>query len=143
MNPNLDLPTIAERPGAAVVIYDGHCVFCRSQVNRLAKWDRNRKLAFLSAHDPETSRRYPDFRLDAISEQRYVVDPQGRRHAGVGALRYLSLRLPRLWALAPWLHIPGSAPIWQWFYRQIARRRYRWGKVKDPCDDESCRIHFR
>jgi len=142
MNPTLALPTIDDRPQAAVVIYDGNCVFCRFQVSRLARWDRFGKLAFLSAHDPEAARRYPDLSHEALMEQMYLVDPHGKRYAGAAAFRYLSLRLPRLWALIPWLYIPGSLPIWQWLYRQVAKRRYRWGKMKDECDDESCRIHF-
>jgi len=142
MNPNLALPTIDERPGAAVVIYDGHCVFCRSQVNRLARWDHLGKLAFLSAHDPEVARRYPDLSHDDLMQQMYVVDPKGKRHAGAGGFRYLSRRLPLLWVLVPCLHIPFSLPVWQWLYRQVAKRRYRFGKVEE-CDDESCRIHYQ
>ena len=141
MTPNLALPTIDERPQAAVVIYDGNCVFCQFQVARLARWDRFGKLAFLSAHDAETSRRYPELTHDALMEQMYVVDRYGKAHAGAAALRYLSFRLPRLWALIPWLHIPGSLPIWQWLYRQVAKRRYRWGKTKDACQGDACSVH--
>jgi hypothetical protein len=48
--------------------------------------------------------------------------------------------LRRLWWLAPVLHIPLSMPVWQWLYRQIADRRYRWGTV-DDCADEGCTVH--
>ena len=142
MHPNLALPTIDDRPRAAVVIYDGNCVFCRLQVARLARWDRFGKLAFLSAHDPQTPHRYPDLSHEALMEQMYIVTPAGQRHAGAAALRYLSLRLPRLWALIPWLYIPGSLPLWQWLYGQVAKRRYRFGKTKDACENEACSVKY-
>lgn len=125
-----------------MVIYDGECRFCRGQVARLARWDTRGKLAFISAHDPEAARRYPDLSHEQLMQQMYVVDPQGKRHAGAGAFRYLSRKLPRLWLLAPWLHIPGTLPLWQWMYRQVAKRRYRWNKA-EVCDDQSCQIHYR
>jgi hypothetical protein len=46
--------------------------------------------------------------------------------------------LPRLWCLAPLLHIPGSLPLWQFLYRQVAKRRY---KIAGTCEDGTCRLH--
>lgn len=133
------LPSIADRPGADVVIYDGNCSFCRSQVSRLAAWDGGGRLAFLSAHDPMIPQRYADLPFDRLMAQMYVVDRRGRRHGGAAALRYLSRRLPRLWILAPLLHIPFSLPLWQWMYRQVAARRYRLAGGP-ACADGTCRI---
>ena len=66
------------------------------------------------------------------------------RLGGAAALRYLSRKLPKLWVLAPFLHIPGSLPIWQWGYRQVAKRRYKIaGKQSGQCDDGgTCELHF-
>lgn len=133
------LPSIADRPTADVVIYDGNCPFCRSQVSRLAAWDGGGRLAFLSAHDPIVAQRYADLSLDQLMAQMYVVDRRGRRHGGAAALRYLSRRLPRLWILAPLLHIPFSLPLWQWVYRQVAERRYRLAGGP-ACTDGTCQI---
>ncbi len=52
----LDLPTPADFPAADVVIYDGHCKFCRAGVTRLQWLDGKNRLAFLSLHDPEVAR---------------------------------------------------------------------------------------
>jgi predicted DCC family thiol-disulfide oxidoreductase YuxK len=134
------LPTPAERPEADVVIFDGHCRLCTAQVRKLAWWDCQHRLAYLSLHDPEVARRCPDLTHDALMKEIYVVDQRGARHRGAGAIRYLSRRLRRLWWLAPLLHIPGSLPLWQWCYRQIARRRYRFGRT-DDCESGSCSIH--
>lgn len=136
------LPTPADRPDADVVIYDGHCRMCSAQVRKLDWWDCQHRLAYLSLHDPEVAQRYPDLSHDALMQEMYVVDGRGVRHHGAGAIRYLSRRLRWLWWLMPVLHIPGSLPLWQWLYRQIARRRYRFGRT-DQCDSGTCRLHGR
>jgi predicted DCC family thiol-disulfide oxidoreductase YuxK len=138
--PAVRLLSPAERPDADVVIYDGNCHMCTAQVRKLAWWDCRGKLSYLSLHDPEAARRYPDLTHDMLMEQMYVVDQQGNRYGGAAAFRYLSRRLRRLWWLAPLLNIPGSLSLWQWMYRQVAKRRYQFGRV-DECDGEACRSH--
>lgn len=138
----MKLPTPDELPHADVLIFDGQCRICRGQVERLALWDGKGRLAFLSLHDPVVAERYPDLSHDYLMTNMVLVDRQGRRHAGAEAMRYLSRHLPRLWILAPLLHIPFSLPLWQWLYRQVARRRYRIGG-KLECDGDACAVHFR
>lgn len=136
------LPTPAERPNADVVIYDGDCSFCTGSAKKLAKWDTGGRLSFLSLHDPEVARRYPDLSHDALMREMYLIDGQGRRHAGAAAFRVVTRRLPRLWILAPILHIPFTLPVWQWFYRRFAAMRYRFGRTSNSCDSGACSIHF-
>jgi predicted DCC family thiol-disulfide oxidoreductase YuxK len=133
------LPTVFERPDADVVIYDGHCKFCRGQVERIHRFDTGGRLAFLSLHDAEVAHRYPDLEHEALMQQMVVVDRHGGRHWGAAGLRYLSARLPWLWWLAPLMHIPGSLGLWQFCYREFAKRRYLFGKTAD-CDSGSCRL---
>lgn len=137
---NGPLPTPAQRPEADVVIYDSHCRLCTGQVRRLARWDSRNRLAFLSLHDPLVAERYPDLTHDDLMKQMYVVDQRGRRHGGVAAIRHLSQRLPRLWPLMPLMHVPGSLPVWNWLYRQVAKNRYRFGKTTE-CNDDACSLH--
>lgn len=136
------LPTIVERPSADVVIYDGHCRFCTQQVRKLARWDFRRQLAFISLHDEGIRLRYPDLTHEQLMEQMYVVTHTGERYAGAAAFRYLTRRLPPLWILAPFLHLPFSLRLWQWAYRQVAKRRYQLLKT-DACEGGVCEIHFR
>lgn len=138
------LPSPAENPDADVVIYDGHCKFCTGQVQNLARWDNSgHRLAFLSLHDPLVAKRYPDLTYDQLIEQMYVVDRAGKRHAGADAFRYLTTRLPRLYPLAPLMHIPFLMPLWRWGYRQIAKRRYSMGKTADACANDACKVHLK
>lgn len=141
--PPLPLPTPAERPHSDVVIYDGNCQFCRGQVDRLRWWDGGGRLAFLSLHDPSVNQFCPDLTHDQLMEQMYVVERRGGRHGGAAAIRYLSRRLPSLWWVAPILHIPFSLPLWQWLYRQVAIRRYRWNQPQSDCENGACRVHLR
>ncbi|MBL9122355.1 MAG: DUF393 domain-containing protein [Planctomycetaceae bacterium] len=137
-----DLPAPDQRPTADILIYDGHCRICRAQVERLNRWDSRKSLAFLSLHDAEVARRFPDLTHDELMQQMVVIDRQGKRHWGAEAVRYLSRQLPRLWPLVPVLHLPGSLPVWRWCYRLMADWRYRLGGRVD-CDDGACALHFK
>ena len=138
------LPSPTERPGTDIVIYDGDCRFCTAQVQNLARWDKRGRLSFLSLHDPEVGSRFPDLTQDQLMEEMYVVDPRGRRYAGGDAFRYLTTRLPALYPLAPFMHLPFTRPIWRWGYRQVAKRRYAIaGKTAAGCDSDACRVHFK
>ena len=136
------LPHPDDHPQSEVIIYDGHCQFCSKQTERVARWDRRGKLAFLSLHDPEVATRYPDLTREQLLQAMYLIDHRGKRYAGAAAFRYLAAKIPRLWILLPLLHVPFSLPLWQWMYRQVAKRRYRWNKDQ-VCDDDECSIHFR
>src|SRR5688572_6058447 len=134
------LPTPEERPGADVVIYDGHCRICTSQVRKLLWWDSKKRLAYVSLHDPVVGEKYPDLTHDRLMQEMVIVDRNGRRHFGADAIRYLTIRLPKLWWASPILWFPGSMYLWRFFYRIIANSRYKFGKIED-CDGGSCSLH--
>jgi predicted DCC family thiol-disulfide oxidoreductase YuxK len=136
------LPTPDERPEADVVIFDGECRICRAQIERVARWDSRGRLAYLSLHEPVVARRFPDLSYDDMMRQMYLVDRRGGRHGGAAALRVIARRLPRLWPLVPLLSLPGTLPLWQWLYQQVAKRRYRLGG-KHECSEGSCKLHER
>lgn len=138
----LELPSPLDLPSADVVIFDGQCSFCRSQIARIRRADGNgNRLAFISLHDELVQQRWPDLSHEQLMDEMTIVDTAGNRHGGAGAFRYLTRRLPRWWILAPVMHFPGVMFIARWAYKQIAKRRYKWGKV-DACDDGSCAVHL-
>ena len=135
------LPDPDKLSHADVVIYDGNCNFCQTQVRRLRRLDCcGSRLSFISLHDPRVAERYSDLTHVQLMEQMYVIDREGSRHGGADAIRYLSRRLPLMWLAAPILHLPGSAALWRWMYRQVAKRRYKLAGKK--CDGDSCSVHF-
>ncbi|MBX3421552.1 MAG: DUF393 domain-containing protein [Pirellulaceae bacterium] len=132
------LPDPSQLPSADVVIWDGHCNFCRSGVERLRRLDSN-QLAYLSLHDQRTATLCPDLTHTQLMEQMWVVTAQGKKFGGADAAKYLSRKLPKLWWLIPLLHLPGSMPLWRWLYQRIALRRYQLaGKT---CENGTCKLH--
>lgn len=120
-----DLPDPDERSAADVVIFDGSCPLCTGLCRWLERVGGRRRLAYLSLYDLRTDERYPDLPRRELLEHVYVVEPNGRKHRGAQAVRYLSRRLPAMWPLAPLLHVPGSLPLWRWLYRVFSRHRHR------------------
>jgi predicted DCC family thiol-disulfide oxidoreductase YuxK len=144
------LPTPSDLPDAHVVIFDGKCVFCQKQVRNLRKFDGGDRLAFVSLHDPLVAERYPDLTYDQMMDQLYLIPSKSsgrsdQRYGGAEAVAYLTTQFPRLWLLAPILNFPFLMPVWQFFYRLVANRRYKIaGKQPDACDpDGTCDLHFK
>lgn len=155
--PDLRFPHPTERPESIVVIFDGQCRFCTSQVRILQRLDFSRRLSFISLHDPLVSQWYPDLTYDQLMKQIYVIpatdstrsrrqdsaDPV--RYGGAEGFRYIAWRLPIFWPIAALLSIPFTMPLWKAMYDFIARQRYRFGKLggEDPCGpDGTCELHF-
>ena len=123
-----------------VVLYDGQCNFCRSQINVLRRLDGRRRLEFVSLHDPQVAKNYPNLTFDQLMEQMWIVTPEGAQHGGAYAVRYLSRRLPILWPLAPLMHFPFTMPLWCFLYRLIAKYRYK--LAGRDCDEGgTCTLH--
>ena len=137
-----NLPSPDERPEADVVIFDGECRFCQANVALFRRLDRGARLSFISLHDPAVYERWPDLNHDQLMQEMMVIDRHGHRHAGAASIRYLSRRVPLMWPLAPFLHIPFSMPVWTWLYRQVAKRRYLIAGKQAGCDGDSCKVHF-
>ncbi len=130
--------TTATKPERDVVLYDGKCRFCRSQIAVLRRLDLTGRLEFLSLHDPRVAKDFPEIPMEDLMREMVAIDREGGVFAGVRALRMLSRRLPLLWPLAVPLHFPCSLPVWNWLYRFIARNRYR---IAGTCDEGTCRLH--
>ncbi len=135
-----NLPTPDQRPDADVVIYDGQCGICTAQVSRLQRWDSQGKLAYLSLHDEQVARRWPEMSADRLMQEMCIVDTGGRQHWGPEAVRYLTRRLGKLWWMSPFAHFPGSMFLWRPLYRWVARNRYRLSG--NPCEEGgTCHLH--
>jgi predicted DCC family thiol-disulfide oxidoreductase YuxK len=136
------LPRPDERPGTDVVIFDGKCRMCTAQVRKLLWWDCRKKLSYLSLHDEEVTRLFPDLSHDRMMQEMVIVDRDGHRHWGPEAIRYLTSRLRRLWWATPFTYFPGSMFLWRPLYRWVARNRYRFSGGEAACDEGgTCALH--
>lgn len=129
--------TTATRPALDTVLFDGACRFCRGQIAVLRRLDVGGRLRFVSLHDTEAGRDFPELPPQELARQMYVVDTRGRARGGAEAVRYLTRRVPLLWPLALPLHVPGSLPLWNALYRFVARHRY---SIAGACDEGTCRV---
>jgi predicted DCC family thiol-disulfide oxidoreductase YuxK len=124
------------------VLFDGHCNFCATSIETLKRLGgNNKRLRFLSLHDPQVAIEYPDLTHEQLMKEMWVVSHDGRKFAGIDSIRYLSLRLPGLYPLAPFLHIPFARGFWRVLYRFVARNRYRIAGSR--CDSGTCQLHRR
>lgn len=126
-------------PAAAVVIWDGKCNFCRSQVERIQAFDRGSRLTYISLHDPRVAERYPELSYQQLMDQMWVITPNHQRYGGADAVRFLSRYLPQLWWVAPVMHFPFAMPLWRYMYRVLANRRYR--LAGENCEGGTCSLH--
>ena len=112
-----------------MVIYDGNCRICTAQVRKLPWWDCQQRLAYLSLHDPEVASsisRFDARRADAGHVHRRSPRPAASRSGGDSLSVAAAAAALVAGAGAPY---SGSLPLWQWLYRQIANRRYRFGRT--------------
>ena len=137
---NTTLPSPDQRPNADVVIFDGNCGICTAQVSKLPWWDCQKKLSYLSLHDPLVAERWPDMSSERLMQEMCIVNAKGYEHWGAYALRYLTRRLRRLWWLMPLLYFPGSMILWRPLYRWVARNRY-WLSGSSDCETDACKLH--
>src|SRR4051812_4119312 len=112
-------------PKRHTVFYDGACAFCLASVNLLKKLDWGSCLAYVDMRKNAEALQRVGMPPDQALEQMHVL-PKGRVALhGFDAIRWLAWRLPALWAIAPFLYLPGVAPLGRRVYLWIARNRFR------------------
>jgi len=139
-----------------MVIFDGKCLFCTSQIRILYRFDFFNKLTFISLHDPKIAEWFPELSYDDLMKQIYVIpnfsiktdSAKFNRLEADQGIRFLALRNLLFWPLGLLLSIPFTQPIWNFLYHQVAKRRYYFGKVQqgeknNGCEEGgTCHLHF-
>lgn len=144
-SPNSSAPALPQDSGT--LLYDGECVFCRRQIERIKAWDGLQqqgrgRFQYLSLHAPEVQERWPDLSRDRLMQEMCIIDPQDHRHWGAEAVRYITRVLPRLWWAAPFTHFPGAMLVLKPLYGLVSKYRYRlMGRTQDACESGSCSLH--
>lgn len=135
-----DAPADADLAGAAarlpVVLYDGACVFCTAQAERVKRISGGRiavrPLQQALADVPWVD---PDEAIKAL----HLVDRDGRTYAGAAAIvRLLRLTRPVLGVLVLPYHLPGVRWLAERAYAVVANRRYAIAGRTDATDDDAC-----
>ena len=123
----------------ALVIYDGNCNFCQSQIDLLKRLDLGRKrLRYLSLHDPSVLTWFPQLDHEHLMQEMHLIDQNGTCYAGSEAVKYLTRKLPLLCAAAPIIHLPCTSFLWRWLYKIVAKNRYF--LAGKNCDSGGCKL---
>ena len=118
---------------APVLLFDGGCGFCRTWVNRLARWDRRGRIRLVPSQARATVEGLPPIDDEALNRAMHLVTPDGRIHRGARSLPALLRYLPGGALIRPLLFIPGVLPIADRIYDRIAANRHRLGCGGDSC----------
>src|SRR3984885_5580031 len=106
---------------APLLIYDGHCGFCRIWMEYWKAITAGR-IAYAPSH--EVGSLYPQIAAKNFSESVQLVLPGGEVLSGARAVFVTLTRAPGMaWLLWIYHHVPGFAPATEAAYRLIAGHR--------------------
>ncbi len=111
--------------GRAVLIYDGQCGFCLASVRRLRILDLFGWVDPVDFHtQPDLPKLHPALTPERCRSEMVLLESNGRLSGAFEAFARLCLRLPMLWWLAPFMHLPGVGWVGRRIYRWVAAHRY-------------------
>ena len=122
----------------ATLLYDGNCELCKRSVRLLKRLDTNERIRFADARD-EAQWPASDVELnrERMLEAMHLVTPGGREvYAGFDAFRWVCARVPLLWGVYPFLHLPGVPTLGRKLYAWIAKNRFE----LVPCHHGACEL---
>ncbi len=124
----------------AIVLYDGHCVFCCKSIDLLRRLDLFGRLEYRNVRDRMDLPAEISVSPERLLEEMHLLTPDTRRiYHGFAAFRWLAWRLPVLWPIAPLLYFPGVPTLGQRIYLWVARNRFR----LIPCHGGVCALSPR
>ena len=123
-----------------VIVYDGACPFCRKQVARIRRRDRNGVFEFVPKQTPGLTVRFPRLAEGDFNTGMRLIDPDGTIHVGADAVYEIARRLPLSRWVAPLYRVPPIRWAARRFYGWIAANRYRFSRrecdMDCPLDEE-------
>jgi predicted DCC family thiol-disulfide oxidoreductase YuxK len=118
------------------LIYDDTCPMCTFQMKVLTWMDWFNVTKLAGINDESAKDISGQFEREQLLEAIHCVAKDGNVYRGARAIRFLGLRMPLLLPLSLIMWIPGVIYIAEWFYKIIARNRYRISGLfgcKDAC----------
>jgi len=125
------------------VLYDGNCIFCERQMQRLTRFARPGSITAIDFQQPGALEPFEGLTWDECMKAMVVITPGGKRFVGAAAVvEVLRTRLflrPLCWLY----HVPGLSHLCDALYRMVARRRYRIAGRREAqeCDNGACSLH--
>ena len=123
-----------------VVIYDGACGFCQSQVARIRRLAGRDRFELLPRQSPDLLMRFPMLKANEAAEGMRFVSAEGTPAIGADAVYEIYRRIPRFRALAGLYRVPGLKSFFRLAYFIIARNRLRISRL---CRNRACELPVR
>ena len=112
---------VAHPPPRPLLLFDGDCHFCRRWIER---WHEITADRIDYAPFQEAGARFPEIPPEEFERAVQLIETNGEvLRAAEAVYRSLSYGRGRRWLRWSYERLPGFAPISEFFYRQIARRR--------------------
>ena len=121
-----------------LVLYDGHCGFCRWAATVAVRLDAYGRLEPVALQTPGVLGRFNIPRAEA-ERALHVVAPDGSVHRAGEALRVMASKLPWVWPLRFLWRVPGFAWLADRAYFFIADHRGSLARVASRPDVPSAR----
>lgn len=104
----------------ALLIYDGDCAFCRYWVDA---WRAETGDRVIYAPSQEIAAKFPDIPRERYRRSIQLIDVDGRRYEGARAVFRALAHAPGRGWLVRLYEAPLVAPVSEWAYRFVAKRR--------------------
>ncbi len=113
---------VASPPPRPLLVWDGDCRFCGMWARR---WNNMTGEAVDYMSYQEVGTRFPEITEADYAKEIYLILPDGRVfRAAEAVFQTLALGGGRGWGLWLYKHVPGLAPITEFFYRRVANNRF-------------------
>jgi predicted DCC family thiol-disulfide oxidoreductase YuxK len=127
----------SEGPARPIVVYDGDCSFCRSQVERMKRFDPTGRLEYLPRQTAGLEQRFPKLAHPDFNVGMRLIDSDASISVGADALYQIARRLNGVKYVA-WLYrVPIMTQICRFGYARIAARRLR---LAQTCQTDTCEV---
>jgi predicted DCC family thiol-disulfide oxidoreductase YuxK len=127
--------------------FDSACPLCRREMNRLRRWDRAGRLAFVDMSAPGFDPAPLGVTLAALNAELHGLRADGAMLVGTDAILEAYTLAGRRWLVWP-LRVRLLRPMLASAYRSLARNRYRVSRwigletAHKACNGDNCKIYF-
>ena len=120
------------RPVAPILVFDGHCSFCSSQVRFILRHEREPRLRFATTTSAIGRRLLSEHGVDPDDPSTFLLVRDGEALTRSSAVLAVAGMLRAPWR---WLRALGVLPerFLDRLYDYIARNRYRWWGREADC----------
>ena len=116
----------------AIILFDGECAFCNNSVRWIIKHDPAGHVHFAARQSPVGQRLLAEYGLPPEGVESLILIDRGEVSTHSTAVLRIASQMPFPWKMAGvFLTVPR--PLRDFFYRAVAKRRYRIAGKMETC----------